>query len=444
MKKILLFLFCLIPLFLDKSVLSFYEPYNYFVFFIFHIISVIKNKKSFFYPSSLFIIYTSLNYTFGSYLYNLNLFDDYLNSLLDGNLLVKRIIINNFFLFFTIVFSNYRFKINNSFFNKFKFNLINSKKLIFTYGIFLLFFFSLVDFNLDLFGGQGSLSNIPKSIGAIILFIYASKTKKPYKYIIYITVFLIVGVVSYEDKREAILLVLTYVILEYVVNLKKFKFKDFIQLSTLSILSFLLILVMSIKRGYGEFVKIDDSENIFQLFSYVPLYASSDFFLASVSNNLEISYSYTHSNRAIDYAIKNNILLGGVTFLKPLFLFVPRSIFKNKPQSMIDRYTKTFSKQQRVSGVSWPVNFIAEFFWNFSYFGFILIIPFLMFFDSIFSYFFELPKRIQGFSLILPLFLINQWVVLIRGSGLEQFLLDFILGFLFIIPLLKLNKKLNV
>ena len=205
MYKILLFLFCLIPLFLDRSEQSFYEPYNYFLFFIFHIISVIKNKKSFFYPSSLFIIYTSLNYTFGSYLYNLNLFDDYLNSLLDDNLLAKRIIINNFFLFFTIIFSNYRFKINNNFFNKIKLKFNNSK-IIFIYGIFLLFFFSLVDFNLDSFGGQGSLSNIPKSIGAIILFIYASKTKNPYKYIIYITVFFIVSVVSYEDKREAILL----------------------------------------------------------------------------------------------------------------------------------------------------------------------------------------------------------------------------------------------
>ena len=439
MKKILLFLFCLIPLFLDRSALRFYEPYNYFVFFVFHIISVIKNKKSFFYPSSLFIIYTSLNYTFGSYLYNSNLFDNYLNSLLDDNLLEKRIIINNLFLFFTVIFSNYRFK-NNNFFNKFKLKFKNSK-IIFIYGVFLLFFFSLVDFNLDLFGGQGSLSNIPKSIGAIILFIYASKTKKPYKYIIYISVFLIVSVVSYEDKREAILLVLTYVILEYIVNLKKFKFKDFIQLSTLSIVSFLLILVMSIKRGYGNFVKIDDSENILELFSYVPLYISSDFFLASVSNNLEISYSFTHSNRAVDYAIKNNVLLGGVTFLKPLFLFVPRSVFKNKPQSMIDRYTKTFSNKQRSNGVSWPVNLIAEFFWNFSYFGFILIIPFLIFFDSLFSYFFELPNKIQGYLLIIPLFMINQWVVLIRGSGMEQFLLDFILGSLFIIPLLILNRK---
>ena len=442
MHKILLFLICLIPLFLDENELSFYEPINYLIFFIFYIIKVLKNKKTFFYPSSLFIIYICLNYTFGSFLYNGNLFDDYLNGLIDHRLSLKRITINNFFLFFSIVYLNYKFKLNRTFINKFKFDFKNSK-IVFVYGIMLMLTFSFLDFNLDFIGGEGSLSNIPKSIGAIILFIYASKNRAPYKYLIYISVFLIMSYVSFEDKREAILLVLTYVILEYKVNLKTFKLKDFFQLFTISFLSLTLIIVMSIKRGYGDFVKIDDSENIFELFPYVPQYISSDFFLASLANNLEVSYSYAHSNRAVDYAIKNDVLLLGSTFLKPLFLFVPRAIFKSKPQSMIDRYTKTFSSQQRANGVSWPVNFIAEFFWNFSYFGFILIIPFLAFFDTLFSYFFDQSNKIKTYSIVLPLFMMNQWIVLVRGSGLEHFLLDFIIGSIFIIPLFKLPKSLN-
>lgn len=442
MKKVFLCLFCLVPFFLDKATLKFYEPYNYFFFLIFHIYSVVRNKKTIFYPSSLFIIYITINYIIGSYFYNLNLFDSSLNGLLENNHLRSRIVVNNFFLFFTIVFSNYRLKIDNNVFKKIKFQFDNPK-IVFLYGTSLLFFFSFVEFNLDFLGGDGSFSNIPKSIGAIILFIYASRKNKLQKYIIYLAVFLILSAVSYEDKREAILLVLTYIMLEYVVNGKKFKLKNFIQLSILSIFSFLLILVMSIKRGYGNYVDIDDSENIFELFSYVPLYVSSDYFLASVSNNLEISYAYTHSNRALDYAINNDVLLAGSTFVKPLFLFVPRTIFKNKPSSMIDHYTKTFSRRQRANGVSWPVNLIAEFFWNFSYFGIILIVPFLMFFDSLFSFFFENPHKMNRFSLIIPLFLINQWIVLVRGSGLEHFLLDFILGCLFIIPIFKINRKHN-
>ena len=36
---------------------------------------------------------------------------------------------------------------------------------------------------------------------------------------------------------------------------------------------------------------------------------------------------------------------------------------------MIDHYTKSYSKIQRSEGQSWPVNILAEFHWNFSFFG---------------------------------------------------------------------------
>ena len=106
MKKVLLFLFCFLPFFLENH-LIYYEPYNYFILLIVHVVSNIKIKKSLFSPSSLFIIYITLNYSIGSFLYNIFLLDDYLEGILDDNLLLNRLVINNLFIFFAIIFSDY-------------------------------------------------------------------------------------------------------------------------------------------------------------------------------------------------------------------------------------------------------------------------------------------------------------------------------------------------
>ena len=65
---------------------------------------------------------------------------------------------------------------------------------------------------------------------------------------------------------------------------------------------------MSIKRGYGGFATLDKSKNIFELLPYVPKYAKSELFLDLYQITLK-DRVFVHSNRALDYAIKNNIVL---------------------------------------------------------------------------------------------------------------------------------------
>lgn len=68
--------------------------------------------------------------------------------------------------------------------------------------------------------------------------------------------------------------------------------------------------------------------------------------------------------------------LFGFTLIKPLFYFIPRSIFPDKPESLSIIYSQTFNPGFAASGGSQPITIIGDLFWNLSYFS---LVPLFIF-----------------------------------------------------------------
>ena len=114
---------------------------------------------------------------------------------------------------------------------------------------------------------------------------------------------------------------------------------------------------MSIARGYGNF----DVENVLVAFFYIGDYIRSDIFRDAIVDNLEFSGVYFDTVNCADYVLNNQIpTLLGSTFIKPLFLPIPRELFPLKPESMINIYTSTFVPGFYSRGVLYLLDFMGK------------------------------------------------------------------------------------
>lgn len=426
----------------DTNNLIYFEKFNYLIILIILFFVLLKKKKlDLFSPAVLLYVYIGLNYFLGSYFFENDLFFDYQLKLLDNNNLRTRILFNNIFFLTTI--STIGEKIN------LKFRLIkntHSRKLKILYGFLLILIFSKLSLRLDFLGGSGEYSQIPLTLGLLILIvnglIYVKEVK--IRLVVYILTLVSLSQIFYLDKRQAILILLSVLFFEIIILGVNFTFKSLTISFGGVVLSILLIMSMSIKRGYGGF-NIENEGNILQTLKLVPEYIQRPLILQSLANNFEISYAYIHGNRSLDLQINNAFPPSyGSTLSKFLFIPIPRKIFDYKPDSMIEKYTKTFSFSDRSKGISWPINLFSEFFWNFRQLGFIFLYFFLIISNSLYYGFWNsVVKTKNHLFLPLGLFLLNQWIVLVRGSGIELFLLDFLIGLIFILPLMSLRPKIN-
>lgn len=294
-------------------------------------------------------------------------------------------------------------------------------------GIVLIVVFSIVELDLSLLGGQGSFSILPKSLGAIIIFVvFFRDFKLVHRIMCYAGVILLFAIASFEDKRDAIFLLLPILLLEstrYPFNLNFGRALLFI--SGVAFLGYLII-VMSILRGYGSY----RPKGFLDATSYVTDYVKSADFVPSYMNNLEISFTYFHSNNAIEYIIDDPEKLSyGQTIVKPLFILFPRNIFSRKPESIIELYTSSFSREMRKMGVSWVISFQSELFWNFHFFGALVGAAFFLFFNSAYLGIVQLIKEDEIINYVPLLYIYQQALVLYRGSGLDQYLIDIVLSF---------------
>ena len=105
----------------------------------------------------------------------------------------------------------------------------------------------------------------------------------------------------------------------------RLNFKTTLFLSILMTYSLILILAMSIARGYGGF---GEFTSIFSTISLIPSYLNSDIFIGGLLLNIEVGYFYFHGINAIELVLNDlNLMSLGSTIIKPLFLFIPPFYF---------------------------------------------------------------------------------------------------------------------
>ncbi|NLU96888.1 hypothetical protein B6N13_02090 [Marinomonas sp. UCMA 3892] len=386
-----------------------------------------RNALVFINPLSLSLIYVLISFSLGSWAFSndlvyvkKNLIDSFSWKYFKETTFL--ILFFNFIVFY--ILSKFKFKFFPLSSKDRDIALFRAKKLFF--GVLLVCFpFFFFDINLEIVGGSGGLSVIPKSIFFISLIYILAVGKYRFRIVFYIFILIGFSVFSYEDKRDAIFFIFPIFFLESLFNDLKLNFKGMVigVFSCVSIL--ILIILMSISRGYGGYELSSSIDSVFYIFDYI----KSDLFYIYLFNNLEVNYTYFHTMQAFDY-IQDDIWLikAGSTLVKFLFLLVPRSVFSDKPDSFIDIYTSLYDPTFRALGGSWPPNFYAELFWNFSYFSIFLLFFFyyLFFFiynKAIFSIF-----RVNIISSMLYLYFIYLFLSLVRGSGFDLFVFNFIIA----------------
>lgn len=305
---------------------------------------------------------------------------------------------------------------------------VTFSKLLLAIFLFVPFFF--FQFKLDIFGGGGDLSTIPKTLFALFIILYLQKYPNFIRYIGYIVIILFLATISIHEKREAFFLLLPILFFESLKYSLILNIKSGIALFFLIFYSLVLILAMSIARGYGEFGEFD---SIFSTIALIPAYMNSDIFIGGLLLNIEVGYFYFHGVNAIELVLQDPTILSmGSTLIKPLFLFMPRFIFPFKPEQMIALYTLEHDPAFRAIGGSYPISIFSEFFWNFHLAGLFMILFLILFCYYIYK---RLIESIENFSvpyILLYLVCYFNIIMLARGSGLDMYVLFVVLSAFFI------------
>lgn len=186
---------------------------------------------------------------------------------------------------------------------------------------------------------------------------------------------------------------------------------------------FALVLGASVRRGYGGY----ETRSIWEALGKIPEYTKSDLFVDGLTDNLELNYSYGAAVTSISLVDEGRMpYQRGSSFLKVLFLPVPRTLFPDKPESVIQVYTKTFAPSAWAAGGSLPVMFPSEMYLNFWYLGLLALV---MVFWLLNSFYRRLAALRPGsFGHLSALFLTVTVLSLARGSGLDGYALYYLLA----------------
>lgn len=306
---------------------------------------------------------------------------------------------------------------------------ISFKKLLIASIVFLPFFF--FELNLDFLGGGGDLSTLPKTLFALFVILYFQKYPILLRYIGYIGIILFLSTISIHEKREAFFLLFPIMFFESLHYNLKLNLKSAVAIFFLMAYSLVLILAMSIARGYGGY---GEFSSIFSTLSLIPAYMSNDIFIGGLLLNIEVGYFYFHGVNAIELVLNDPAIISvGSTLIKPLFLFIPRFIYPYKPEQIITLYTQEFDPAFRLMGGSYPISIFSEFFWNFHLAGIFMIIFLIIFCHYIYE---NQINSVQNFNVPKILFFMICYlniIMLARGSGLDMYILFIILSGCFII-----------
>jgi hypothetical protein len=306
--------------------------------------------------------------------------------------------------------------------------------------------FSILPLDVSFLGGLGNYQIIPKTLATLVLISFLALDKVKFRYAYYLLIIIVFASFSYHDKREAIFLILSIFLLEGITQ-QRFVLKTrkiFLLLATF-LFALYLILTMSILRGYGGF-QVDGFASAAKR---VPQYVAQDRFLPYFFQNIETSISFYHSHQAIEFIENNESLMTyGTTLIKFIFVPIPRSIV-DKPKSIVESYTGYYDPRAYQENISWPINFFSELYWNFRYLGFILVIPFFLFFNYCYLVLVKLLKAKKVLIALVPLYLYQYFIFFVRGSGLDLYFFYLLLSSLlfisfFLIPYVFLSYSIKM
>lgn len=237
----------------------------------------------------------------------------------------------------------------------------------------------------------------------------------------------------YNSKREVLLVIFIFMFLESIYNRFqiKFKFKFVLKIFLAVVIGAYLVLAASIMRGYGMY-QLDSK---FDAFLKVPEYINQPYFKHAFVENFEVNTVLGNTMICMNFVEEEKLPLQyGGTYLKILFSPIPRSIWKNKPEGMILKYTYTLNPEHKKKGQSLPVVHYAEGFANFYWLGIFVVVAILVFFEKMFWYVVTCDNmNILNGKLVFYTYIICILFQYIRGSGFDLFLLYSIVPIPFII-----------
>lgn len=444
---LLTFLYVSLCFFLSEESIREFGFWFYLLQLVHITVSLVKKKSNYIYllsPSFLILLYINLSFFFGHYVVSNDIgfskahiiaFDKFESV----SFITSFFLLCNLMVFLALPFSRYNNNdiLHSTFKNKTSKLPLGKVFVLLT----LLLFLGLIDIDLSFLGGGGSFTYPLQLCTAIVLVFLISKINNKIKYLYYLALFAVFVGTNFESKREIIYVLILVIIFEIIKKRYTFSF-NFKSLITGSIgfaIFFYLIILASIIRGYGDY----EVDNPIAASVHVFDYLNSDQIQSALAINFEVETSYGSSAKALDYVYSGKVdYLFGETFLKIFFLPIPRYIFPMKPKSMVNIYTKLDDESAFNDGVTSPIIFYSESFWNFGYFAFIFIYLLTLFLNLFYEKMILsiLNNQITVKSIFL-IFLYITIIQFIRGSGIELWLLYGLVQIPYSMFILKLIKK---
>lgn len=285
--------------------------------------------------------------------------------------------------------------------------------------LFALLFSTFIDYYL-MFGFRFGLAVIV----AVNLARVRSPLIKAVGFIVLLVVFLIS---SFQNKREIILIIFLVSFALSVASQSRLRFrpKNILVGALIGCVLFVAILAASISRGYGAFETNSPLESVLLVGRYV----SSPFFFRSFLENIEIVHTYASTITAVDFTARGDIpLQAGATFIKPLFLPVPRDLFPLKPESAIVIFTTAVDPAFAATGNSLPVTIPAEAFMNFHFAGPVFLVFIFLALERIFRAALRAQAHRLTFGGYSAIVFATLPLVMVRGGGFDLYVLTYLLS----------------
>ncbi|SEL48558.1 hypothetical protein SAMN04488505_102377 [Chitinophaga rupis] len=309
-----------------------------------------------------------------------------------------------------------------------KWVLVNNTGAYLIISCIALLILGFISIDLSVLGGSGNFSYVFQVAIAIPLCFILSIEKRSYRWPLFVLILAFFMAGHFGSKREILYIFLLILLAEVIMgNIRlNFSVRRIILFSVLGAVIFYIIIISSILRGYGNY----NVKNIFDANDYVSVYMREDYFMDALVSNLEVNAVYGNSANAANYVFAGKTdLLNGSTFLKVLFIPVPRSAFPEKPKSMVDIYTARFMPALRRDGGSLPVILYTELLWNFHFLGLPLLFFFYRYFNKLCSAaFLQLKNGMLSFRNMSIVFLYVTFIQFVRGSGMDMWLLYYLLS----------------
>lgn len=297
----------------------------------------------------------------------------------------------------------------------------------------LLFVFTALPLDLSFAGGFGDFSYPVRLTSCISIFIAARHLPTSLRLSTNAIAIAAMMIQSYDSKREGLFVLIAAAAIEFATHRTQLRgsTRQFVATGFACLTIVVFIAWSSIMRGYGQYHPKSAVEGL----SYVPTYLREPFFWDAAANNFETNAVF--GNTAYCHVLISQGRIEtqlGATLIKIAFIPIPRDILPQKPRSMIDLYTSVVAPQFRQARGSLPVTFPVELYANFHLPGLILLFPLFIFLDRLYTHacvvLQNTPRLDEAMQIRVQsgIFLACTTVLFVRGSGLEMYIIYFLIG----------------